>query len=111
LADDSALPQLGEFMADIILSPNVCIFSDENLGRLNIQIELPGVHKKNIDMRLFEDGFYVEAKKEGTKYRGSYALICPIQPEKAFAQYSNGLLTVNVPYKKPLQEGVKVKIE
>ncbi|MCJ7444203.1 MAG: hypothetical protein MUO26_06690 [Methanotrichaceae archaeon] len=89
----------------------MCTFSDENLETLNIQIELPGVDKKDVDLRFFEDGFYLEAKKEGTKYRGTYSLMCPVQPEKAIAQYSNGMLTVNVPYKEPLQEGVKVKIE
>jgi HSP20 family protein len=98
-------------MADIILSPNVCIFGDENLETLNIQIELPGVAKRNINLRLFEEGFYIEAKKEGTKYIGTYALMSPIRPEKAIAEYSDGLLTVNVPYKEPFQEGVKVKIE
>jgi HSP20 family protein len=35
----------------------------------------------------------------------------PVRPEKAIAEYSDGLLTVNVPYKEPFQEGVKVKIE
>lgn len=53
---------------------------------------------------------YLVAKKEGTEYMGSYALVCPVQPEKAIAKYANGMLTVNVLYKEPLQGGVKVKI-
>jgi len=53
----------------------------------------------------------VVATSEDTKYMGSYALFCPVAPEKAIAGYANGLLTVNVPYKKPLEGGVKVKIE
>ena len=32
-------------------------------------------------------------------------------PEKAIANYSNGLLTINIPYKNSCQEGVKVKID
>jgi HSP20 family protein len=98
-------------MAETIISPNLCTFSDEKLETLNIQIELPGVNKKDIELRFFEDGFYIVAKKEGTKYMGSYALVCPVQPEKAIAEYSDGLLTVNVPYREPLEEGVKVKID
>ena len=81
----------------IVVSPEICIFSDENLENLNIQIELPGVEKKDIELQMFEDGFYIVAKKEGTKYMGSYALISTVQPEKAIAGYLNGLLTVNVP--------------
>jgi HSP20 family molecular chaperone IbpA len=98
-------------MAETIISPNVCTFSDEKLETLNIQIELPGVSKKDIELRFFEDGFYIVAKKEGTKYMGSYALVFPVQPDKAIAEYADGLLVVNVPYKEPFEEGVKVKID
>jgi HSP20 family protein len=98
-------------MAETIISPNMATFSDDKLETLNIQIELPGVNKKDIELRFFEDGFYIVAKKEGTKYMGSYALVCPVQPDKAIAEYSDGLLTVNVPYREPLEEGVKVKID
>jgi HSP20 family protein len=66
---------------------------------------------KDIELSFYNDGFYVVAMSEDTKYMGSYALICPVQPEKAIASYSNGLLTVNVPYMKPLDGGVKVKID
>jgi HSP20 family protein len=98
-------------MAETIVSPNICTFSDEKLESLNIQIELPGVDKKDIELRIYEDGFYIVAKKEGTKYMGSYALVWPVQPKKAIAEYANGLLTVNIPYKGPFEEGVKVKID
>jgi HSP20 family protein len=98
-------------MAETIISPNMATFSDDKLETLNIQIELPGANKKDIELRFFEDGFYIVAKKEGIKYMGSYALVCPVQPDKAIAEYSDGLLTVNVPYREPLKEGVKVKID
>ena len=98
-------------MAETIVSPNICTFSDEILESLNIQIELPGVNKKDIELRIYEDGFYIVAKKEGTKYMGSYALVWPVQPKMAIAEYENGLLTVNIPYKGPFEEGVKVKID
>ena len=52
-------------MAETIVSPNICTFSDEKLESLNIQIELPGVNKKDIELRIYEDGFYIVAKKEG----------------------------------------------
>jgi HSP20 family molecular chaperone IbpA len=101
----------GGFMAERIVSPDVCVFSDENRETLNIQIELPGVDKNNIDLQFYEDGFYVVAKGENTRYMGSYSIIFPVQPEKAIANYSNGLLTINIPFKKPFQPGVKVRIE
>jgi len=96
---------------DTVVSPEICIFSDENFENLNIQIELPGVEKKNIELQMFEDGFYIKANKEGAKFMGSYALIFPVQPEKAISEYSNGVLMVNVPYKNILQGGVRVNID
>lgn len=98
-------------MTEKVVSPDVCMFSDENLETMNIQIELPGVDKNNINLHFYEDGFYVVAKVENTKYMGSYSLIFPVQPLKAIAEYSNGLLSVNVPYKKPFEPGTKVKID
>jgi HSP20 family protein len=98
-------------MAENVVSPSVCTFSDENIETLNIQIELPGVEKKNIDLNFYEDGFSIVAKKEDTKYMGSYAFFCPVQPDKALAKYSNGLLSINVPYKEPFQKGIKVEID
>jgi HSP20 family protein len=98
-------------MAETIIAPNMATFSDDKLETLNIQIELPGVNEKDIDLRFFEDGFYIVAKKEGIKFMGSYALVCPVRPDKAIAEYADGLLIVNVPYKEPLEEGVKVKID
>jgi len=98
-------------MTEKVTSPEVCVFSDENLETMNIQIELPGVNKDNIDLHFYEDGFYVVARGENTKYMGSYSLIFPVEPDKAIANYANGLLTVNVPYRKPFQPGVKVKID
>ena len=97
-------------MTEKIVSPEICVFGDDDLETLNIQIELPGIDKNDIDLRFYEDGFYVVAKKEDTKYKGSYSFIFSVRPEKAIADYSNGLLTINVPYLKPLQEGVKVEI-
>ncbi len=41
----------------------------------------------------------------------SYPLIFLVRQEKAIATYSNGLLTINIPYKKPLKECVSVKID
>ncbi|WP_327037172.1 hypothetical protein [Methanosarcina sp. 1.H.T.1A.1] len=58
-----------------------------------------------------EDSFYVHATKEGVEYVDSYAVCCPISPEKATANYSNGVLKVTVPYQQPFENSVDVKIE
>jgi HSP20 family molecular chaperone IbpA len=41
----------------------------------------------------------------------SYAICCPVNPDKVVANYSNGVLKNTVPYLKPLEDLVDVKIE
>ncbi len=99
-------------MTDILrLSPVICAYPDDTYENLRIEVVLPGVAKENISFKVVEDGFYVKATKEGVEYADSYAVCCPISPEKATANYSNGVLKVTVPYQQPLEKAVDVKIE
>lgn len=99
-------------MADTLkVSPSICAYPDDKYENLEIEIVLPGVEKKDISFKLTEDGFYVKAIKEGVEYTDSYAVCCPIVPEKASARYSNGILKVTVPYQQPFEKAVDVKIE
>ena len=96
---------------NVKISPNVCSYPDEKHENLNIEIELPGVKKENIELLIHEDSFYVVATKEGVDFLGSYSICCPVKPEKARAKYENGLLKVTVPYKNPFEDAISVKIE
>lgn len=98
-------------MMEKIIFPDICVFNNENLETLDIQIELPGVDKHDIDLRFYEDGFYIVAKKEDTKYIGSYSLIFSVRPEKAIENYSNGLLAINIPYTNPHQRECECEID
>jgi HSP20 family molecular chaperone IbpA len=75
-----------------------------------VEIELPGVAKENINFKMHDDSFYINATKEGVEYVTSYAICCPVKPEKAKAKYADGLLSVTVPYKQPFEDAIEVKI-
>jgi HSP20 family molecular chaperone IbpA len=98
-------------MAERVIAPDVCMFNDENCETLNIQIDLPGVKKGDIDFRFLEDGFFVIAKSEDVTFKGAFALPGPVDIEKAIGEYSNGLLTVNVPYKQTVTVEKKLTID
>jgi len=98
-------------MANRKISPDICAYYDEDDEKLKIEVELPGVKKKDITFRLREDSFYIRALKEDYEYIGSYAVCCPVIPEKAEAQYNDGLLTVTVPYKEQMEEAIDVHIK
>lgn len=93
------------------ISPALLAFRDENHENLIVEVELPGVKKENVRVKMHEDSFYINATKEGTEYIGSYAVCCPIVPEKAKATYEDGLLKVTVPYKDALEDAVAVMVE
>jgi HSP20 family molecular chaperone IbpA len=95
----------------MILSPVTCMYPDDKYENLILEVVLPGVEKKDISLKLTEDSFYVAANKAGVKYLDSYSTCCPVAPEKAIAKYADGVLKVTVPYQKPLEKLVDVKID
>lgn len=92
-------------------SPSICVYTDEKCENAIIEVALPGVEKKDVSFKISDSGFYIRASKEGVEYADSYAFCDPVEPEKAAANYSNGLLKVTVPYKQPVEKLVDVKIK
>ena len=97
-------------MAERIIAPDLCMFNDENGESLNIQVDLPGVDKKDIDFTFLEDGFYIVAESDEVTFKGAFALPGPVNADEAIGAYSNGMLTVNVPYRQA-KAGKRLKIE
>ena len=98
-------------MAVSRLSPYISVYQDDISEKLIIEVVLPGVEKKDISFKISDGGFYVKARKEGVEYANSYVFCCPVDPEKAVANYSNGLLKVMVPYRPTFEKLVTVKVE
>ena len=76
-----------------------------------IEIQLPGVEKEQISLKLHDDSFFIKGETEDTIYIGSYAICCPVNPEEAKAVYKQGLLKIEVPFNEPVYHSVDVKIE
>lgn len=98
-------------MAMVKMSPDVISCSDDQ-GNLEMEINLPGVKKENIELKMVEEGFFIRAKREetGVEYAGTYAFCCGVIPEKATAKYCDGKLYVIVPYREST-ETVNVEIQ
>jgi HSP20 family molecular chaperone IbpA len=93
------------------VSPNVCMWPNDEHSTYHIEIELPGVEKKSIKLRMHEDSFFIAGETDDTIYIGSYAVCCEVDPENAKAKYKNGLLTIDVPFKEPEFHSVDIQIE
>jgi HSP20 family protein len=93
-----------------MMTPEVCSYYDEESEKLKIEVELPGVKKEDITFRLRENSFYIRAQKDDYEYIGTFSVCCPVIPNDAKATYTNGLLTVLVPYKEAFENAVDVDI-
>jgi HSP20 family molecular chaperone IbpA len=95
----------------LYVSPDVCMYPNEEHDTYQIEIPLPGVEKADIKLKMHEDSFYIKGETGDTVYIGSYAVCCPVEAEKAKAIYKNGLLKVEVPFKEPEFHSIDVNIE
>ena len=93
------------------ISPDVCSYVDDDHTRLSVEVSLPGVKKGNINLKMHEDSLNLSAPREDFVYVATYSFCCPVSPDKAKADYENGLLKIEVPFKDPMEDAISVKID
>ncbi len=111
LSEATAYTYWRYFMAKRVVAPDVCMYNDENCESLNIQVDLPGVKKEDIEFNFLGDGFYILAEAEDATFKGAFALPGPVDAEKALGGFSDGMLVVNVPYQKTSEKSIRLKID
>jgi len=94
----------------INITPGVCLFnSDDNKNQI-IEINIPGVKKKDIELRMQDYSYTLKASRGDVEYRLADVLCCPVNSKDAKAEYKDGLLVIKVPYKDLYEDAVKIKI-
>ena len=99
---------MAEKIERIPVAPEVVFYHDA--GTYTIVVELPGVHKKDIEFEVMENGFCLTAPRDDIVYRGCWALMIKTDPKKATATFSNGLFKATIPLAERVA-GVKVSIK
>jgi len=98
-------------MADKIrVAPEVCSYVDDEHTKLTLEISIPGVEKENIKLKMHDDSFSLAAPRDETEYVTTLSFCCPVDPAAAEAAYENGLLTVEVPFKDPMEDAITISI-
>ncbi|WP_022667369.1 Hsp20/alpha crystallin family protein [Desulfospira joergensenii] len=88
----------------------LCSCVDDKTSTLHLEFTIPGVHKKDINLKLNEDSFNLKADKNDIEYVSSGSFCCPVEIKKTEASYENGLLLINIPLKDPWKDAYNVPI-
>jgi HSP20 family protein len=95
----------------IRIAPNTVAYTDEESLKLVVEFAIPGAPTDTIDLKILEDSVHLTAPARDIEYVAAMALAWPVKPDKAEAVYENGLLRIEVPFKDPMEDAVKVPIK
>jgi HSP20 family protein len=92
------------------VAPDSVVYADEENLKLVAEFAIPGAPADTVDVKVLEDSIHLFAPARDIEYVSSLALGWPVKPEKAEAIYELGLLRIEVPFKDPMEDAVKVVI-
>jgi HSP20 family protein len=95
----------------IRVAPNSVAYADEENLKLIMEFSIPGAPTETIDLKVLPDSVHLTAPARDIEYVAALALAWPVKPDKAEAIYENGLLRIEVPFKDPMEDAVKVSIK
>jgi HSP20 family molecular chaperone IbpA len=95
----------------IKVAPNTVAYADAENNKLVVEFAIPGAPTDTIDVKILEDSIHLTAPARDVEYVSALALGWPVKPDKGEATYENGLLRVEVPFKDPMEDAVKVAIK
>ncbi len=95
----------------IKVAPVTVAYADGENRKLVVEFAIPGAPSDTIDVKILEDSVHLTAPARDIEYVSALALAWPVKPDKAEAIYENGLLRIEVPFKEPMEDAVKVAIK
>ena len=95
----------------IRVAPNTVAYADGENHKLVVEFAIPGAPTETIDVKILADSVHLTAPARDIEYVASLALSWPVKPDKAEATYEHGLLRIEVPFKDPMEDAVKVAIK
>ena len=93
------------------VAPDTVAYADGENLKLVVEFAIPGAPTDTIDVKMLEDSVHLTAPARDIEYVAALALGWPVKPDKAEATYEHGLLRIEVPFKDPMEDAVKVAIK
>jgi HSP20 family molecular chaperone IbpA len=95
----------------IKVAPSTVAYADGENHKLVVEFAIPGAPTDTIALKLLPDSLHLTAPARDIEYVSALALGWPVKPGKAEATYEHGLLRIEVPFKDPMEDAVKVAIK
>lgn len=95
----------------IKVAPDTVAYPDAESRKLVVEFAIPGAPTDTIDVKILADSIHLTAPARDIEYVAALALAWAVKPEKAEATYDHGLLRIEVPFKDPMEDAVKVVIK
>ncbi len=93
------------------VAPDTVAFADGENHKLVVEFAIPGAPSDTIDVKILKESIHLTAPARDIEYVSALALGWPVKPDKAEATYEHGLLRIEVPFKDPMEDAVKVAIK
>jgi HSP20 family molecular chaperone IbpA len=96
---------------DYTESPDMISWVDGEQSKLIVQFTMIDTEKENITLMINENGCYLSAPAGDISYVATLSFLQAVKPAEAKATYEDGYFTVEIPFKDPLTNYVKVPVE
>jgi len=95
----------------VVMPPHMFACLDAKGENYVVKVDLPGVSRKDIDLSMHEDIIHVLAEREDLAFHGHLHFPIKVDPKKAKAKFSNGLLRVEVPLKEKRTPPIEIEVK
>jgi len=95
----------------IKVAPNTVAYPEKEKKQLVVEFAIPGAPTETIDLKILPSSIHLTAPSNDVEYVSVVTLAWPVKPANAKAIYEHGLLRIEVPFKDPMEDAVKVPIE
>ena len=92
------------------VAPETVAYADAGNRKLMVEFAIPGAPAETVDVKILRDSVHLVAPARDVEYVASLALGWAVKPELAEATYEHGMLLIEVPFKDPMEDAVKVTV-
>ena len=91
-------------------TPDIISRVDTEQSKLILEITLLEVEKEKISLLVNENGCYLSAPSEVAEYVAVLTFPSPVNPSDTKATYGDGYLVVEIPFKNPLTDYIRIPV-